>query len=216
MGTLQKLDSNDPSLQRVTGSTFAILDSFVDPAVVINDEGTMLFFNKSSEELFGYTRMEMLGRDVKMLMPEPFKSEHDSYLANYQRSGVSHIMGIGRGKKKFLRKVIVDVPIQKKDGSIAMMHLKLNKQEIGGKMYYTGMFTKAQEKQKGLSPIEQEKAVLKGEIPSFKPIVTARYDYSRHYYRYKRNHSIYQFHCLQVVWILRRGANKPKYQNINV
>ena len=57
----------------------------------------MVFFNKAAETLFGYNRTECIGRNVKMLMPDPFQSEHDSYLNNYNRSHISKIMNTGRG-----------------------------------------------------------------------------------------------------------------------
>ena len=154
MGTLQVVEGSDDS-------PLAILDSFVDPAVVINDQGVIVFFNKSSETLFGYYRNETIGRNVKMLMPEPFKSEHDSYLGNYNKSGISKIMGTGRGNFAFENENNdIDVPVQKKDGTVTMMNLKLNKQEISGKMHFTGMFTKAEEKEE-MSILDKERAVLK-------------------------------------------------------
>ena len=96
-GTLHKLDVNDDAY-KVDLSTFIILDGFLDPMVVIDTMGIIQFANKAAGELLGADPKAVFGQNVKVLMPEPYKSEHDIYLANYRRSGISKIMNDPKGR----------------------------------------------------------------------------------------------------------------------
>ena len=74
----------------------SIIESAVDGIVVIDADGHIEAFNPAAEGLFGYTEQEVLGRNVSMLMPAPYRDEHDSYLQRYLRDGNARIIGIGR------------------------------------------------------------------------------------------------------------------------
>lgn len=91
-----------------------ILDSMENGVISINDHGIIRTFNKSAIKMFGYTAEEVLGKNVKMLMPEPFRREHDKHLSDYMRTGQARIIGIGR-----------DVPALHKDGHEFMIHLSV-------------------------------------------------------------------------------------------
>jgi PAS domain S-box-containing protein len=70
---------------------YVLLENILDTAIVINDKGSIQYFNKRAEAFFGYNRSETLGRNVKMLMPSPFADEHDSYLTNYLSTGEAKV-----------------------------------------------------------------------------------------------------------------------------
>ena len=74
----------------------ALLDAAVDAIIVIDHRGRIETFNSAAEVIFGFSAQEVLGKNVSLLMPEPFKSEHDGYLDNYLQTGNARIIGIGR------------------------------------------------------------------------------------------------------------------------
>jgi PAS domain S-box-containing protein len=74
----------------------AVLENVVDGIINIDEEGTVERFNPAAESIFGYTADEVIGKNIKMLMPEPFHAEHDQYLENYLKTGKAQIIGLGR------------------------------------------------------------------------------------------------------------------------
>lgn len=92
----------------------ALLDAAVDAIIQIDDRGHIQRFNKAAENIFGYNVNEVLGENVKILMPEPFRGEHDSYIHNYQTSNKPRIIGIGRevvGRHKSGREFPIDLSV---------------------------------------------------------------------------------------------------------
>jgi two-component system, LuxR family, sensor kinase FixL len=85
----------------------AILDAAVDAIIVVDHHGTIQEFSRAAQRIFGYEREEVLGRNVRELMPEPFRAEHDGYMDRYMTTGVPRIIGIGR-----------EVSARRKDGSV--------------------------------------------------------------------------------------------------
>ena len=74
----------------------ALLDVAIDAVIIIDHRGIIESFNPAAERMFGYSAGEILGSNVGVLMPEPDRSAHDSYIARYLGSGIPHILGIGR------------------------------------------------------------------------------------------------------------------------
>ena len=74
----------------------AILNTAADAIITIDVHGIIQSVNATAERMFGYAAAEMIGQNVKMLMPAPYREEHDRYLARYLQTGEKHIIGIGR------------------------------------------------------------------------------------------------------------------------
>jgi PAS domain S-box-containing protein len=105
----------------------AVMDTVLDGLVTIDDRGTIQTFNPAAVRIFGYIPDEVIGRNVKMLMPEPYHGEHDGYLKNYLTSGEAKVIGSGR-----------EVSGRRKDGSVFPMELGVNKMEIDGARAFVG------------------------------------------------------------------------------
>jgi len=106
----------------------SIVESAVDGIVVIDAAGCIEAFNRAAEQLFGYAEREVIGRSVNMLMPAPYRDEHDAYLARYLTTGVQKIIGIGR-----------EVTGLRRDGTTFPVHLSVGEMSIGGERKFTGI-----------------------------------------------------------------------------
>src|SRR5690606_35698883 len=81
---------------RRRGRLRAVVETAVDGVILIDARARVLMFNPACERLFGYAAEEVIGQNVRMLMPAPYRAEHDEYIANYTETGVAKIIGVGR------------------------------------------------------------------------------------------------------------------------
>jgi two-component system, LuxR family, sensor kinase FixL len=116
------------ALHESTEHLRAVLETAVDGIILIDAHGTVRIFNPACEKLFGYRQNEVIGRNVKMLMPSPFHEEHDRYLDDYRRSGERKIIGIGR-----------DVEGRRKNGTTFPMALSVGEAFHNGEPLFVGI-----------------------------------------------------------------------------
>lgn len=106
----------------------AILDSAVSAILAIDDTGHIQSVNPATEVMFGYRADEMLNQNIKMLMPEPYRAEHDDYIGRHVKTGEKRIIGIGR-----------EVKGQRKNGSIFPIHLAVSEFMVDGRRFFSGI-----------------------------------------------------------------------------
>ena len=115
----------------------SILDTVPEAMIVIDEQGLVTSFSPAAAQLFGYQPREVIGRNVKMLMPEPYRSEHDDYIANYLRTGEARIIGYGRLVQGLT-----------KDGAIFPMELAVGEARANGRRIFTGFIRDLTSRQK--------------------------------------------------------------------
>lgn len=106
----------------------AVIETAVDGVILIDADGTVQTFNKACETLFGYPAEEVVGRNVRMLMPEPYHGQHDDYLRRYLDTGERKIIGIGR-----------EVAARRKDGSVFPIELSVGEAQQGDGRSFVGI-----------------------------------------------------------------------------
>jgi PAS domain S-box-containing protein len=135
-------------LHKSQEQTHAIVDSIVDPIITIDELGHIQTANLATEKVFGYALEEILGQNIKVLMPDPYQSEHDNYLRNYRTTGVKKIIGIGREMEGL-----------RKDGSIFPMQLTVCEVDYPDKILFTGIvrdISKRRQAEEALREKEQQ------------------------------------------------------------
>lgn len=115
----------------------AIVDNTVDGLITIDQQGAIGSFNKACEQIFGYSSFEVIGQNVKILMPEPFHQEHDGYLKNHISTGEKKIIGIGR-----------EVYGRRKNGEIFPLDLSVSEVQTKSGRVYSGILRDITERKK--------------------------------------------------------------------
>lgn len=123
-----KLEETVRTLDLKTEQTQGILDNTFDGIITIDQSGNVISFNKTAETIFKTTTSEVIGKNVKVLMPEYYKQEHDSYIHNYLNSSSAKIIGIGR-----------EVMGQRSDGTIFPMDLAVTEVKSNDESLFVGI-----------------------------------------------------------------------------
>ena len=121
-----------------------VLDAVVDAIVTMNAEGDIQSVNQATEELFGYTANELAGQPVTVLMPEPYRSQHQGYVSNYFKTGAPRIIGIGR-----------ELAAVRKDGGEFPIYLAVS--EIPGGEYFVGIIRDLTEQKAAQAALAEQK-----------------------------------------------------------
>ena len=126
----------------------SILETIPEAMIVIDSSGVMQSFSAAAVRLFGWTPDEAVGRNVNILMPDPYRSEHDGYLGRYMGTGERRIIGIGR--------IVVG---QRKDGSTFPMELAVGEAKVGESCFFTGFvrdLTERRDQERRLQELQSE------------------------------------------------------------
>lgn len=161
----------------------ALIDTAVDGIIVIDAAGTVQVYNDACERLFGYPRSEVVGQNVKLLMPAPYHDGHDGYLANYRATGEKRIIGLGR-----------EVVGRRKDGSTFPMYLSVGEGTLDHGQIFVGIIHDLTQRNEATEAIREREARLSsildtvpdaivtidemGTIESFSPAASRLFGYA--------------------------------------
>jgi PAS domain S-box-containing protein len=127
----------------------AIVNTVVDGIVTINRQGTIENLNPAAGRIFGYNPEELIGCNVRMLMPELFRCEQDRYLGNYLTTDQAKIIGKGR-----------EVTGKRKDGSVFPMELSISETNVPGRTMFTGVVRDITERKRAERALRASEAEL--------------------------------------------------------
>ncbi|NIJ15390.1 PAS domain-containing sensor histidine kinase [Sphingobium vermicomposti] len=139
----------ESSLQNSEAHLRSILSTVPDAMIVIDEHGIIVSFSTAAENLFGYTQSEVVGVNVSMLMPSPYRERHDGYVARYLRTGERRIIGIGRV-----------VFAMRKDGSTFPMELSIGEATGEGQRLFTGFIRDLTDRQRTQEKLEELQSEL--------------------------------------------------------
>lgn len=137
------------SLEEQQAHLRAVLDTVPDATVVIASDGTVTSFNAAAIRQFGYRPDEVIGRNVRMLMPSPYREQHDGYLQRYLATGERRIVGADR--------VVVGC---RQDGSTFPMSLTVGETRSGGRVHFIGFIRDLTERQEAAARLESAQGEL--------------------------------------------------------
>lgn len=127
----------------------SILDTIPDAMIVIDPKGRIQSFSSAAERLFGRQADDVIGKNVNMLMPSPYREGHDGYIERYLRTGERRIIGVGR--------VVVG---ERKDGSTFPMELAVGEMKSNDRLFFTGFVRDLTERQKTESRLQELQSEL--------------------------------------------------------
>jgi two-component system CheB/CheR fusion protein len=125
---LTHIQSAELALKESNDTLRAVLDNVFDGIIVADEKGTIEAFNAAAEKIFGYPGEEVVGQNVTLLQPEPYRSEHDGYIRAYLKTGQAKIIGTGR-----------KVNGKRKNGSTFPMDLAITEMWLSGRRKFVGI-----------------------------------------------------------------------------
>ncbi len=144
---ISDLKAKELELEASKNRLNAIFETAVDGIIIIDEQAIIQNVNPAISRLFGYSKEELLGRNIKFLMPEPHHSVHDQYIDNYRKGGTAKVIGIGR-----------EVLGKRKDGTIFPFKLGVSEVKIQDRVIYTGIIhdlTSAKKKEQEIHELNQ-------------------------------------------------------------
>jgi len=145
----ERAAANTADLQAREAHLKSILETVPDAMIVIDESGRIQSFSAAAERLFGYKADDVIGRNVKMLMPSPYREQHDGYLMRYHTTGERRIIGIGR--------VVVG---ERKGGSTFPMELSVGEMKSSNQRFFTGFIRDLTERQQTEARLQELQAEL--------------------------------------------------------
>ena len=144
---VQMNDSNTE--QNAVARYEALLNAAVDAIILIGTDGSIETCNAAAEKMFGYTADEVLGENVRTLMPEPYRAEHDSYMKHYLDTGERRIIGIGR-----------EVLAQRRNGDVFPVHLSVGEVLHGSERCFVGIISDISKRKETEQKLRQQQERL--------------------------------------------------------
>lgn len=125
---MERIDLQVMLLEEQSQRFKSLFEAIPDAVVIIDEDGRVEYTNPATEQLFGYTPDELHGQNIRVLMPEPYRSHHDKYMNRYLEGGEPHVIGIGR-------KVVG----QHKNGGTMALYLSIGEFTLQGRRKFTGI-----------------------------------------------------------------------------
>lgn len=148
---------------------FSIVSTVSDAIVVINEQGVIQTWNPAADKIFGYHANEVIGKNIRVLMPEPFKGQHDSYVSNYVKTGVQKIIGVGR-----------EVTGMRKNGEQFPVDLAISEFKDNNQRFFTGLVRDISQRKESERQLREQLDLMKLLIER-SPITIAMFDNEMRY-----------------------------------
>jgi PAS domain S-box-containing protein len=132
------------SVKENENKTRMLLETAAEGIVTIDQHGIVDAMNPSAERMFGFTASEVIGHNVRMLMPSPYREEHDRYIAHYLSTGHAKVIGIGR-----------EVSGQRKDGTIFPIEIAISEFTAGRQRFFAGVMRNVTERKAAEEALRQ-------------------------------------------------------------
>ena len=142
---MEERNRTETALQESEARWRALVETAPDAIVVIDDSGIMTACNEALVRMFGYAREEMLGRNVRMLMPSPHREAHDRYLSAYRSTGVRKVIGFWR-----------ELSGRRKDGTEFPLEVSVSETHVGGQHSFTGILRDLSERKRVEEQVKEQ------------------------------------------------------------